>query len=217
MNIGQKALAFALGAFFVVGVAAVATSAAGAPDTDEVETEGIEFVDIEITDVDSDDDIFEVGGEATFGVASAEIEAEETDARVDSYDGDADYYHVPVEAVDNGYDGEEYDHSFDTSEASRAEFAGADGYVVEAEKVDTDDPRVVAHVAENDPDVDGITHAHELETYSFDTGFDDEAAEEMEGYDRTLELEEEDGSFGEIHVVEPDENDRIDVSDGEDE
>lgn len=163
MNIGQKTLAFALGAFFVVGVAAVATSAAGAPDADEVETEGIESVDIEIVEVDSDD-IFEVGEEATFDVASAEIEAEETDARVDSYDGDADYYHVPVGAVDDGYDGEEYDHSFNPAEASRdAEFAGADGYVVEAEKVDADDPRVVAHVAENDPRVDGITRAEDLQ------------------------------------------------------
>jgi len=213
MNIGQKALAFAVGAFFVVGVAAVATSAAGAPDTDAYEDDGIEIMNIEI--VETDDTNWEAGDEATFDVeGAADIEAEETDARVDSYEGDADYYHVPVEAVDD----DDYDHDFDITEVGRdADFAGADGFVVEAEEVDTDDPRVVAHVAENDPEVDGITRADELETWSvnstsFDTTFDEEADEEYDGYNRTLELEERDGETGEIRVVEPGESDVVDVS-----
>ncbi len=166
MNIGQKALAFALGAFFVVGVATVATAATGAPDTGEgfeLDTDEVEVFEIEIEadELNGSDEGVEFELSEPDEEDVVEIEVEETDVRVDMHDGDADYYHVPVGAVGDG----EYDHDFDPSEASRDnDFAGADGYVVEADKVDTDDPRVVAHVAENDPEVDSITRADELKT-----------------------------------------------------
>jgi hypothetical protein len=58
------------------------------------------------------------------------------------------------------------------------------GYVVEVEKVDTSDPRVVAHVAENDPKVDGIFHAEDVETMQVE----DENCRESDAGNRVCKL-----------------------------
>ncbi|MFP4188403.1 MAG: hypothetical protein ACLFR5_03230 [Halobacteriales archaeon] len=197
MNIGEKAFVFALGALFVVGVAAVATSAAGAPDgaddAERIETDEAESIDVEIAETNGENGTFKPG-EVTFEVnqsaGSDETPVpEDIGDRVDRYDGTADYYHVPVGAVDD----DEYDHDFEPSEvAPSTEFAGATGYVVEAEKVDTDDPSVVAHVAENDPGIDEIAHAEDMETRELDV--DDKECRENDDGNRVCELSLDDGT-----------------------
>jgi hypothetical protein len=167
MDIGEKAFVFALGALFVVGVAAVATSAAGAPDK-KLNADQASTGNVDIVETNGENSTFETGGikfEVNQSAGSGVTSSEDVGERVDRYDGVADYYHVPVGAVDD----DEYDHDFDPSEVGPpTEFAGATGYVVEADKVDTDDPRVVAHVAENDPEIDGIAHADDIETRELD-------------------------------------------------
>ena len=191
MNIGEKAFVFALGALFVVGVAAVATSAVGAPDdaddAERIDTDEAESMDVEIVETNGENGTFSAGG-ITFEVnQSAGSDTtpvpEDIGERVDRYDGIADYYHVPVGAVDD----DEYDHDFDPSEvAPPTEFAGALGYVVEADKVDTDDPSVVAHVAENDPEIDEVLHAEDMETRELDV--DDKDCRENDAGNRVCEL-----------------------------
>jgi len=198
MNIGQKAFAFALGAFFVVGIAAVATAATGAPDTGEsfeLDTSEVEAFEIEV--VDESDEGIEFNLSESEEYDHVEIEAEKVDDpaemsmyddREDSYDGDADYYHVPVGAVDDVVDS--YDELDLDYELDAVEFAGMKGYVVEADEVDSDDPRVVAHVAENDPEIDGITRADELKTAKID-GSSVNASELETDESFEFELEEE--------------------------
>jgi hypothetical protein len=210
MNTGQKALAFALAAFLVVGAVTVAGAAgtdAGTPtgDTDDEAQDqeepkkltadesfslqlGGEFVDDGRVDeegygysISVETEGSEDGAVHVYGGENDAIDVTDVGAREDDYDGDADYYHVPVGAVDDGYD-----HDFDPSEVPSTEFAGAMGYVVEAEKVDTDDPRVVAHVAENDPEIDGIVQADEVETRTLNV--DGKTCRENDAGDRVCEL-----------------------------
>jgi hypothetical protein len=191
MKTGQKTLAFALAAFLVVGAVAVAGAAdtdtdAGTPtetgDThDEARDEeakkltadesfnrqlGEEFVDdgreneegyrYSIETEGSED-----GAVHVYGGENDGFDVTDVGSREDEYDGDADYYHVPVGSAD--------EHGFDASEYTPVEFAGVTGYVVEDEKVDTSAPNVIAHVAENaEGDVDGIIHEDEVETASVD-------------------------------------------------
>ena len=210
MNTGQKTLAFALAAFLVVGAVTVAGAAGTETGTptgdahDEAQNEektnkitadesftlqlGDEFVDdgreeeegyrysISVEKEGSED-----GAVHVYGGENDSLDVTDVGSREESYDGKADYYHVPVGAVDDGYD-----HDFDPSEVPTTEFAGAMGYVVEDEKVDTDDPRVVAHVAENDPEVDGIVQADEVETGTLNA--DGKTCRENDAGDRVCEL-----------------------------
>ena len=195
MNIGKKAFVFALGALFVVGVAAVATSAMGVPDgadgTERIDTDEAESMDVEIVETNGENGTFKTG-DVTFEVnqsaGSDEMPApEDVGDRLDRYDGEADHYHVPLGAAED----DEYDHDFEPSEVGPpTEFAGALGYVVEAEKVDTDDPSVIAHVAENDPEIDGIFHAEDVETIQVE----DENCRENQDGNRVCELSLDDGT-----------------------
>ena len=195
MNIGKKAFVFALGALFVVGVAAVATSAMGVPDgaddTERIDTDEAESMYVEIVETNGENGTFKTG-DVTFEVnqsaGSDEMPApEDVGDRLDRYDGEADHYHVPLGAVED----DEYDHDFEPSEVGPStEFAGALGYVVEAEKVDTDDPSVIAHVAENDPEIDGIFHAEDVETIQVE----DENCRENQDGNRVCELSLDDGT-----------------------
>jgi hypothetical protein len=192
MNTGQKTLAFALAAFLVVGAVTVAGAAGtdtGTPTEagethdeaqDQEEPEkltadesftlqlGDEFVDDEREDeegyrysISVEKEGSEDGAVHVYGGENDSLDVTDVGSREDSYDGKADYYHVPVGSAD--------EHDFDASEYTPVEFAGAVGYVVEDEKVDTSAPNVVAHVAENaEGDVDEIIHEDEVETRSVD-------------------------------------------------
>jgi hypothetical protein len=198
MNIGEKAFVFALGALFVVGVAAVATSATGAPDK-KLNADGASTGHVEIVETNGENGTFSADGvkfEVNRPGGSGVTSSEDVGERVDRYDGVADHYHVPVDAVDDDepMDGR-YDHDFDPSEVGPpTEFAGATGYVVEADKVDKNDPRVVAHVAENDPEIDGIAHAEDVETRELGVGTEDCRREEDGTEVCRISLNDTDGS-----------------------
>jgi len=190
MNTGQKTLVLALAAFLVVGAVTVAGAAGtdtGTPTGDahdeaqnEEETNkitadesftlqlGDDFVDDERENedgyrysIETNSPGDEEGAVHVYGGESDGFDVTDVGSREDDYDGEADYYHVPVGSAD--------EHDFDASEYTPVEFAGATGYVVEDEKVDTSAPNVVAHVAENaEGDVDEIIHEDEVETRSVD-------------------------------------------------
>jgi hypothetical protein len=190
MNTGQKTLVLALAAFLVVGAVTVAGAAGtdtGTPmgDTqDEAQNEeetnkitadesftlqlGDEFVDDEREEeegyrysIETNSPGDEEGAVHVYGGESDTFNVTDVGSREDDYDGDANYYHVPV--------GSANEHDFDASEYTPVEFAGVTGYVVEDEKVDTSAPNVIAHVAENaEGDVDEIIHEDEVETRSVD-------------------------------------------------
>jgi|GEM_PF-4805589 len=190
MNTGQKTLVLALAAFLVVGAVTVAGAAGtdtGTPTGDahdeaqnEEEPEkitadegftlqlGDDFVDEERDDedgyrysIETNSPGDEEGAVHVYGGESDGFDVTDVGSREDNYDGEADYYHVPVGSAD--------EHNFDASEYTPVEFAGATGYVVEDEKVDTSAPNVVAHVAENaEGDVDEIIHEDEVGTSSVD-------------------------------------------------
>jgi hypothetical protein len=129
---------------------------------------GNEFVDDEKEDeegyrysIETNSPGDEDGAVHVYGGESDGFDVTDVGSREDEYDGDADYYHVPVGSAD--------EHGFDASEYTPVEFAGVTGYVVKDEKVDTSAPNVIAHVAENaEGDVDGIIHEDEVETASVD-------------------------------------------------
>ena len=186
MNTGQKTLVLALAAFLVVGAVTVAGAAgtdAGTPTgdaDDEAQNEeepekvtadesfslqlGDEFVDDGREDeegyrysIETNSPGDEEGAVHVYGGESDGFDVTDVGSREDNYDGDADYYHVPVGSAD--------EHDFDANEYTPVEFAGVTGYVVEDEKVDTSAPNVVAHVAENaEGDVDEIIHEDEVES-----------------------------------------------------
>ncbi len=196
-----------LAAAAVVAVAMAAAAGAAAveqPQELELETHEVDAEDVESWEVEAGE-----SGEGPFDVewsvrqeadgeldevedgdvVRLEVEAEgvdgsgsEAEPRIDSYEGEADHYHVPVAAVEG-----DHSHSFDAAEVSRSTFAGSDGFVVEAEDVDVDDPSVVAFEPVNDPEVDGVAHADDLETLEIDE------VEDREGDEFTVEVEDSDG------------------------